>query len=183
MAHKEQSDYIASLQAKFPLSFSGERTLEVGSLNINGTVRNAFTSNEYVGVDVGDGPGVDIVISGHEYDSDKLFDCCISCECFEHNPFWKQTFLNMIRLCKKGGLVVFTCATTGRTEHGTERSTPQDSPLIIAKGWSYYLNLTEEDFGFIDFSSIFTEHQFSVNAEACDLYFYGVKAQTEKKQS
>ena len=148
MAHKEQSDYIASLKVKFPLAFSGERTLEVGSLNINGTVRNAFTSSEYVGVDVGEGPGVDIVIGGHEYDSSSLFDCCISCECFEHNPFWKETFLNMIRLCKSGGLVVFTCATTGRPEHGTERTTPQDSPLTVARGWSYYLNLTEEDFDF-----------------------------------
>ena len=176
MAHKEQSDYIDSLKAKFPLAFSGKRTLEVGSLNINGTVRNAFTSSDYVGVDVGNGPGVDVVISGHEYDSEKPFDCCISCECFEHNPYWKETFLNMIRLCASGGLVIFTCATTGRPEHGTERSTPQDSPLTIAKGWSYYLNLTEEDFSFIDFSSIFTEHQFSTNAQSCDLYFYGVKA-------
>ena len=176
MAHKEQSDYIASLQGKFPLAFKGERTLEIGSLNINGTVRNAFTSNEYVGVDVGSGPGVDVVISGHEYDSEKPFDCCISCECFEHNPFWKETFLNMIRLCKSGGLVVFTCATTGRPEHGTERSTPQDSPLTIAKGWSYYLNLTEEDFQAIfNFDALFTDWQFSVNDQACDLYFHGVK--------
>jgi SAM-dependent methyltransferase len=176
MAHKEQSDYIASLQSKFPLAFKGERTLEIGSLNINGTVRNAFTSNEYVGVDVGSGTGVNVVISGHEYDSDKPFDCCISCECFEHNPFWKETFLNMVRLCASGGLVIFTCATTGRPEHGTERSTPQDSPLTIAKGWSYYLNLTEEDFQAIfNFDALFTDWQFSVNEQACDLYFYGVK--------
>lgn len=176
MAHKEQSDYIASLQSRFLLAFKGERTLEIGSLNINGTVRNAFTSSEYVGVDVGSGPGVDIVISGHEYDSEKPFDCCISCECFEHNPFWKETFLNMIRLCKSGGLVVFTCATTGRPEHGTERSTPQDSPLTIAKGWSYYRNLTEEDFQEVfDFDALFTDWQFSVNKQACDLYFYGIK--------
>ena len=82
MAHKEQSDYIDSLKAKFPLAFSGGRTLEVGSLNINGTVRNAFNSDEYIGVDVGAGPGVDIVISGHEYDNETPFNCCISCECF-----------------------------------------------------------------------------------------------------
>jgi SAM-dependent methyltransferase len=176
MAHKEQSDYIASLKVQFPLAFSGERTLEVGSLNINGTVRNAFTSSEYVGVDVGEGPGVDIVIGGHEYDSSSLFDCCISCECFEHNPFWKETFLNMIRLFKSGGLVVFTCATTGRPEHGTERTTPQDSPLTVARGWSYYLNLSEEDFNFVDFDSIFVDYEFSVNLQSCDLYFYGVKA-------
>lgn len=176
MAHKEQSDYIASLKNKFPWAFQGERTLEIGSLNINGTVRNAFNCQEYVGVDVGQGHGVDVVISGHEYDSNQLFDCCISCECFEHNPFWRQTFINMIRLCKSGGLVVFTCATTGRPEHGTERTTPQDSPLTIAKGWSYYLNLTEADFDFIDFSSVFTEYKFNVNPQSCDLYFYGIKA-------
>lgn len=176
MAHKEQSDYIASLKERFPLAFRGGRVLEIGSLNINGTVRNAFTANEYVGVDVGSGPGVDVVISGHEYNSKNQFDCCISCECFEHNPFWKQTFLNMIRLCRSGGLVVFTCATIGRPEHGTEKTTPQDSPLTIAKGWSYYLNLTEEDFRFIDYSSVFTEHEFKVNTRSCDLYFYGVRA-------
>lgn len=176
MAHKEQSDYINALKQKFPYAFNGKRVLEIGSLNINGTVRNAFNSDEYVGVDVGPGPGVDVVISGHEYDSDEPFDCCISCECFEHNPFWKETFANMIRLCKSGGLVVFTCATTGRPEHGTERTTPQDSPLTIAKGWSYYLNLTEEDFNFINFSSLFVEHEFSINPQSCDLYFYGVKA-------
>lgn len=176
MAHKEQTDYIASLKAKFPLTFSGGRTLEVGSLNINGTVRNAFHSDEYVGVDVGAGSGVDVVIGGHEYDNKTPFDCCISCECFEHNPFWKETFLNMIRLCKSGGIVVFTCATVGRPEHGTERSTPHDSPLTIAKGWSYYLNLTEEDFSFVDFDSIFVDYEFSINPQSCDLYFYGVKA-------
>lgn len=176
MAHKEQSDYIDSLKVKFPLVFNAGRTLEVGSLNINGTVRNAFNSDEYIGVDVGKGAGVDIVVSGHEYNSSKPFDCCISCECFEHNPFWKETFLNMIRLCKSGGLVVFTCATVGRPEHGTERSTPQDSPLTIAKGWTYYLNLTKEDFSFVDFNAIFVNHEFSVNHQSCDLYFYGVKA-------
>ena len=176
MAHKQQSDYIATLKVKFPLAFDKGRVLEVGSLNINGTVRNNFDSTEYIGVDVGAGPGVDVITGGHEYDSKKLFDCCISCECFEHNPFWEETFLNMIRLCKSGGLVIFTCATTGRPEHGTERTTPQCSPLTVAKGWNYYLNLTKEDFSFVDFNAIFVTHEFSVNLQSCDLYFYGVKA-------
>lgn len=176
MAHKEQSEYIAKLKSKFPYEFSTGRVLEIGSLNINGTVRDAFSAKEYVGVDVGDGPGVDVVIGGHEYDNPSQFDCCISCECFEHNPFWKETFLNMIRLCRSEGLIIFTCATTGRPEHGTERSTPQDSPLTIAKGWSYYRNLTEEDFQAIfNFDALFTEWQFSVNEQSCDLYFYGIK--------
>ena len=82
----------------------------------------------------------------------------------------------MVKLCRKGGLVVFTCATTGRPEHGTERTTPQDSPLTIAQGWSYYQNLTEEDFASIAFESLFTESSFAVNKRSCDLYFEGIKA-------
>lgn len=177
MAHREQAAYIASIKERFPEVFSGGRVLEVGSLNINGTVRDFFRADEYVGVDVGKGPGVDVVISGDEYDDQKPFDCVISCECFEHNPKWKETFLNMVRLCKKGGLVVFTCATTGRPEHGTERTTPQDSPLTIAKGWNYYKNLTAEDFlQSIAISEMFSEWMFDDNPQSCDLYFYGIKA-------
>lgn len=177
MAHKEQGEYISSVKNRHSSFFSGKRVLEIGSLNINGTVRNFFDGCEYIGVDVGEGPGVDIVISGHEYDSDHAFDCTISCECFEHNPFWLETFLNMVRLTKAGGLVIFTCATTGRPEHGTERTTPQDSPLTIGKGWSYYKNLTEEDFTKqLNMEALFDTYAFAVNSSSCDLYFEGIKA-------
>lgn len=177
MAHREQAAYISSVEEEWSKFFKGGRVLEIGSLNINGTVRNFFNADEYIGVDVGEGPGVDVVMSGHEYDNEQKFDCVISCECFEHNPFWKETFLNMVRLCRRGGLVIFTCATTGRPEHGTERTTPQDSPLTIAKGWSYYRNLTKEDFtASIDFDELFLEHEFCVNEGSCDLYFFGIKA-------
>ena len=45
------------------------------------------------------------------------------------------------------GLFTFTCASTGRPEHGTRRSGPQDAPLLMEQGdWGdYYKNLTEED--------------------------------------
>lgn len=151
--------------------------MEVGSLNINGTVRQFFSVDEYIGIDVGEGPGVDVVVGGHEYEDERNFDCTISCECFEHNPFWKETFLNMVRLTRTNGLVIFTCATTGRPEHGTERTTPQDSPLTIAKGWSYYRNLTRKDFtSAINMASLFFDYRFSVDEQACDLYFWGIKA-------
>ena len=176
MAHSQQSDYLGSVKAKFPNFFNGGRVLEIGSLNINGTARQFFNVDEYIGVDVGKGPGVDVVISGDEYDDAMPFDCVISCECFEHNPKWQETFVNMIRLCKQGGLVIFTCATTGRPEHGTSQATPQDSPLTIAKGWNYYQNLTADDFtDTIDFSAFFSEWMFDNHPQACDLYFYGIK--------
>jgi SAM-dependent methyltransferase len=176
MAHVAQSNYIASVKARLPQYFKGGRVLEIGSLNINGTVRGFFNAEEYVGVDIGKGKGVDVVSSGHLYDSEKLFDCCISCECFEHNPFWKETFENMIRLCKSEGLIIFTCATTGRPEHGTSRTTPADSPLTIWKGWEYYKNLTADDFtSSMNMSDLFSQWIFDDNPRSCDLYFCGIK--------
>jgi 2-polyprenyl-3-methyl-5-hydroxy-6-metoxy-1,4-benzoquinol methylase len=59
-----------------------------------------------------------------------LFDVVISCEVMEHNPFWVATLTNMIRLLKPGGLLVMSCATIGRKEHGTARSLPGASPLM-----------------------------------------------------
>lgn len=68
-----------------------------------------------------------------------------------------------------------TCATIGRPEHGTERTTPGDSPLTIAKGWTYYRNLISEDFeSALALSSMFSEFTFVTQGE--DLYFYGLKA-------
>jgi hypothetical protein len=52
----------------------------------------------------------------------------------------------MVRVCKPGGLIVMSCATLGRREHGTARTSPGASPLTVALGWNYYRNLTARDF-------------------------------------
>jgi len=147
MAHEYQKQFIKKVKDTNPLFFSNKKVLEVGSLDINGSMREFFEECEYIGLDIGSGRGVDIVCSGHEYDaSDDTFDVTLSTECFEHNPYWAETFSNMVRLTKSGGLIFFTCATTGRHEHGTRRTSPTKSPLTIQKGWDYYKNLDEEDF-------------------------------------
>jgi hypothetical protein len=68
--------------------------------------------------------------------------------------------------------VVFTCASTGRAEHGTSRTTPADSPFTVE--WDYYRNLDETDFlENYDFS-VFDFYRFVYNSDSCDLYFVGV---------
>ena len=173
MAHPEQRDFFNKLRALFPDAFVANRVLEIGSLNINGTVRDFFNAEEYVGVDVAEGAGVDVVAYGQEVDAaDGWFDCVVSAECFEHNPFWREPFANMIRMSNR--YVFFTCATEGRAEHGTTRTTPQDSPLTLE--WDYYYNLTEDDFRFFfNFDDLFEQYAFEVNPVSCDLYFYGIK--------
>lgn len=177
MAHREQKEFLQKMVDKFPKNFSDVEVLEVGSLNINGTVRELFKATRYVGLDVGTGPGVDIVCSGHEYtEKDETFDTVLSCECFEHNPHWKETFSNMHRMTKKNGLVIMTCATEGRREHGTTRTNPQDSPLTIKRGWDYYKNLDANDFlENFEMSQLFSEYEFIVDHRHHDLYFWGLK--------
>lgn len=176
MAHPQQMEFIRSVKSFFPKYFKRKIILEIGSLDINGSVRVFFEDCLYIGLDIGPGPGVDIVGTGHEYSApDEIFDVAISCECFEHNPYWRETFANMTRVVKPGGLVIFTCATTGRAEHGTSACNPLFSPLTVEKGWEYYSNLTEEDFnGAFDLDKRFISLNFSVNPESCDLYFWGL---------
>ena len=137
-----------------------------------------FERCHYTGIDVGEGPGVDIVCPGQLYNApDKTYDVVLSAECFEHNPYWLETFQNMIRMCKDGGLVFFTCATYGREEHGTTRSSPEASPLTVGLNWDYYKNLGQMDFmNIINFNKHFQYYQFeSRNVVPQDLYFAGLK--------
>jgi len=196
MAHSTQQDFILYVKNKFPNYFENKKVLEVGSLDINGSMRSFFSNCDYLGIDVGEGKGVDLVIPGQEYDAiDESYDVCTSGECFEHNPYWAETFVNMVRMCKSGGLVLFTCATTGRKEHGTSRTDSGSSPLTVNLGWEYYKNLDEQDFrqSFEEsFDEIFLEYEFHSTEDydtptefiknmrkyitPCeDLYFWGIK--------
>lgn len=177
MSHIAQMKFVLETAGKFSDSFLETRVLEVGSLNINGSVRGFFFNPiEYIGCDVGAGPGVDIVCPGEDLKyPDNYFDTSITTECFEHNPNWVSTFDNMHRMTKPGGLIIMTCASTGRPEHGTTRSDIGSSPLTVANGNEYYKNLTQDDFMFqCDLDSMFSEYQFLYEAEACDLYFWGI---------
>jgi len=178
MAHLEQKVYFIKIKSMFPDSFNNTSVVEIGSLNINGTVRDLFTnSKRYVGIDLENGPGVDVVCEGQKfYEPDNTFDTSISSECFEHNPYWEETFVNMHRITKPGGLVTFTCASNGRGEHGTSRSAPECSPFTINAGWEYYKNLNEKDFEKVMKEISFSEYLFEYNKVSHDLYFYGIKA-------
>lgn len=176
MAHPEQANFCLSIKKKLPTLFKGVDVLDIGSLDINGNNRYLFEDFTYTGIDVGEGRNVDIVSKGHEFNPEKQYDVVISTECFEHDMHWKSTISNAINLLKSGGLLIFTCATTGRQEHGTTRTTPQDSPFTHTLFNDYYMNLTEFDIRQIpSFDEQFSEMGFSTNNHTKDLYFYGIK--------
>lgn len=171
MSHPAQLAFIASVKERFPDMFQRKSVLEVGSLNLNGTIRDFFEQCTYIGVDLAKGPCVDVVDKGEDLSyADGSFDVVASCECFEHAPEWARIFNNMARMSSK--LVFFTCATTGRPEHGTTKTNPWDSPFTAH---DYYQNLTEEDIRRDCDLGQFYYYEFSTNEDAKDLYFWGFK--------
>lgn len=176
MAHPEQQQFLKSVKAKFPEKFKGVDVLDVGSLDINGNCRFLFENCTYTGIDLGKGPNVDIVSKGHEFNPGKQYDVVISCECFEHDQHWAETIMNCIRLTKSNGLFIFTCAYDGRHEHGTKRTTPQDSPFSHVIFSDYYMNLNEHLVQAIPgFVESFIYYGFSHHLGTRDLYFFGLK--------
>lgn len=184
--HKAQQDFYVSLTEKFPQFFTACKVLEIGSLNINGTIRQYFTDcDPYIGVDVGEGPCVDVVAFGQDLDyATGSFDHVTSSELFEHCEAWQEVFLNMHRMTRKKGLVSFTCAWgpvedrvgQGRPEHGTSRTDKGSSPLTVNLGIEYYENRNAHDFeSNFTLSSLFSSYEFIENKENLDLYFWGIK--------
>lgn len=179
MAHHQQAEFCRSVKERFPDFFRDRMVLDIGSLDINGNNQFLFEECLYLGVDLAPGRNVDFVVKGHELAlPDASFDVIVSTECFEHDQFYECTLRNIVRLLKPGGLFLFSCATTGRPEHGTRRTTPHDAPFIQQMGdWSdYYKNLEESDIrAALDLETIFSSHAFSKNDESKDLYFWGIK--------
>ena len=179
MAHIQQQEFCRSVQSKFPDFFKNKFVLDIGSLDINGNNQEWFDNCKYLGVDIAYGRNVDIVSKGHELGfPDHTFDIIISTECFEHDQYYDATIKNIYRMLKPGGMFIFTCATTGRPEHGTKRTTPEDAPLLQSDiEWSdYYKNLTENNIReILNIEQSFSSFEFCTNEVSKDLYFYGFK--------
>lgn len=178
MSHPEQIGFFTAVVDANKALIDGASVLEIGSYDVNGSVRNVFaTAKHYVGVDLDEGPGVDLVGFGQEVDHpDASYDMTVSGECFEHDPHWRETFSNMVRMTRPGGLVAFSCASRGRIEHGTVRSDKTLSPGTQAIGLDYYRNLNARDFQEgLPLDAMFSEFRFWYLPTHFDLYFAGIK--------
>lgn len=131
--HKEQRAYTERAVKAY---YAGGNVVEIGSKDINGSNRNLF-GTDYVGIDLSSGKNVDVVI--HFADSHfEDVDFILSTEALEHDYRWRETLQKIVGSLKEGGYAVITAAGMGRPEHGTTRTTPQDSPDTT----DYYANLS-----------------------------------------
>lgn len=168
--HPEIQIFIESVKSKHPDYFKNKKVLEVGSQNINGTVRSNFVNCDYTGIDLGEAPGVDVIMNASEMVYFQEFDVMISCEMLEHCEKWKEALTNMLLCLKPEGMFILTCAGPHRQEHGTESHTPQDSKFTL----NHYRNISVEDFELVLPEYLFNEYSLGLYRGNTDLYFYGI---------
>jgi len=111
--------FIKTYADKLPLE--RVKVLDVGSYAVNGSYRDLFDEAryEYTGLDMEEGPNVDIVLK-NPYDWTAIqsdsFDIVISGQAFEHVEFFWITMEEMTRVLKKDGLLCII-APNGFEEH------------------------------------------------------------------
>jgi len=92
----------------------GKRILEVGSYDVNGSLRyllSMLEPKEYTGSDIMAGPGVDLVCPAHslmEHFGKESFDLVVSTSTLEHIREWKTALSNIKNVCKSGGYMIVT---------------------------------------------------------------------------
>ena len=93
----------------------GASIVDIGSQDVNGSLRSLVPGHPYTGVDFAQGKGVDVVITD-PYQlpfEDEQFDVCVSSSCFEHSEFFWLSFLEMARIVKRGGLIYLNAPSNG----------------------------------------------------------------------
>ena len=178
--HIQAKDFTIFVKQLLSDYFINKTVLDVGSGDINGNNRFLFQNCEYYGNDVIQGHNVTVVSKTKDLQfSSNSFDTIISTECFEHDPEYKESLLKIYDMLKPNGLFCFTCASTGRPEHGTLRTSPQDSFGTwgnIEGMVDYYKNLTESDINeVLNLNECFSIWDTYYNEESFDLYFVGLK--------
>lgn len=130
--HVEALDFLRKITLAGPV-------VEFGSRNVNGSARDVFPGLEWIGVDIEDGPGVDVVCDAATYQPDRDPETVICCEVLEHAEHWQAIINNAAGMLScHGGTFVITCAGPGRQPH----SAIDGGPL---RSGEYYRNLAASD--------------------------------------
>ena len=85
--------------------------LEVGSRDINGTIRDLFPQEDYLGIDLEAGPGTDLVLDIINDDISELenrFNTVVATETLEHMTQPWVGVESMHKALKRGGLIILT---------------------------------------------------------------------------
>lgn len=179
--HDEATHFLQYVASVSKTHFTrGKLALDVGSFDFNGSNRSLFDSScKLHGNDVFPGRNVDLVYKTSELPFyDPTFDTIVSSNCFQHDPDYKESIRKLTQILRPGGILAFTCATTGKPEHGTKKNKPEMSLATrsgLSKWRDYYKTLTFEDIKVSLNSAEFQTYAVFCNKTSKDLFFVGLK--------
>ena len=127
MCHKATLTYIERFKDRLE-----PKILEVGSYDVNGTVRNAI--NVDVGIDMREGRGVDLVMKVEGIDrffGDGYFKSLICVNTLEHMEDWKESLKSMWRATS--GWLLFELPTPDKLKHDYPNDYIRLTPEMILK--------------------------------------------------
>ena len=105
-AEKFKNKYIDKINNK--------KILDIGSYDVNGTMKPIFDEGNYIGLDMEKGPNVDVVSDAHNIPfQNEYFDVVLSSSCFEHDDMFWETFLEMCRVVNHGGYLYIQAPSNG----------------------------------------------------------------------
>ena len=152
--HAAASNYIFVNFHTWRKERTNLKILEIGSLDINGSIRNFIEpfSKKYVGLDMQEGPGVDIVYDAAKFTKPNTFDVVVCAEVFEHTPEWQTIIKKSYKNLVEGGLFIATMAGEGRHPHSAiDTGAIREWEHYANIGW-WQLNQTLTNIGFKDVS-------------------------------
>lgn len=116
-------------------NIENKKILDVGSWNGgNGCLRPIFDMGQYLGLDIQKGPNVDVVGDASNIPFDNnTFDIVVSSSCFEHDPMFWISFLEICRVTKPSGYI-YICAPSSGPYH--PEKCPGDSWRFYPDSWA-----------------------------------------------
>jgi len=91
--------------------------IEIGSRDINGSIREHFPGAYWLGLDLHPGPCVDVVCDAMQFVPGKPVDLVVCCEVFEHVKEWPDIIARTYSWISPGGRILITAAGPDREPH------------------------------------------------------------------
>jgi SAM-dependent methyltransferase len=150
--HPEAREFVARTLADLPPRRS---VVEIGSRQINGSIRDLLNGARYTGLDLYEGPGVDVVTDAATWDPPEPVDTVICCEVLEHVPDPTMLLASARRWLAPGGVLIVTAASYDRPAHSGVDGGPPRWGEHYANIGPTTLACWLEDFGF---GRVFVRH-------------------------